>query len=133
MLTARLLPPEEWAILTAVEPYASKGLPGDPAFWRIVVVERDGVLVGTCALFTAVHWDCWWIDPASRGKGGVLNALLVTSLRLLQAGAIQVAYTGAEDAQPELAQLLAHFGFTPAPGRLFVLDVDQALERLQEA
>lgn len=133
MLTTRLLPPEDWGVLRAIEPFASQGLPSDPEEWRVIVVERDGVLVGTCALFTAVHWDCWWIDPAQRGKGTVLSALLVAALQLLGEAGVQTAYTGAEHSATAIADLLEHFGFTPAPGRLFVLDVPAARQRLKEA
>jgi len=128
MLTTRLLPPEEWDRLRAIEPFASKGLPRDPAEWRILVIERDGQLVGTCSLFTAVHWDCWWVDPAARGKGGVLFALLRAAMQLLATAQITTVYTGAEDGDDDVAALLEHFGFTPASGRLFVLEMPVAQE-----
>lgn len=123
MLTTRLLPPEDWDRLRALDPYATRGLPEDPENWRILVVERDGVLVGTCALFNAVHWDCWWIAPEARGRGGVLAQLLRASVAVFQEAGLDTVWTGVEDANSDVTRLLTHFGFQPAPGRLFVLSV----------
>jgi len=86
-----------------------------------VVVEQDGTVVGRCHLFTAVHWDEWWIDEAHRGKGVVLKHLVERSLEVLNEAGLDTVYCGVEDARPDVAELLAHFGFTPAPGRLFLL------------
>jgi len=133
MLTTRLLPPEEWDKLDDIEPYKSKGLPGDPSEWRIVVVERGGAVVGTCAFFTAVHWDNWWIAPESRGKGSVLLELLRASDKLLEGSGIETVYCGAEQGNDAASDLLVHFGFLPTIGKLFVLDVTAALLRRKEA
>lgn len=132
MLTTRVLPPEEWDQLTEIEPFRSGGLPTRVDDWQVLVVERDGAIVGTCSLFNTVHWDCWWIDPASRGKGSVLAALLSHSLQLMGDAGLDSVYTGAEHGDTSVAELLVAFGFEPAPGRLFVLDVPLARERLKE-
>jgi len=76
VLKVRRLPYEEWDRLRVIEPFATDGLP-QPAGWVILVVERDGQIVGTCSLFTAVHWDCWWIAPEHRRQTSVLRALLL--------------------------------------------------------
>lgn len=130
-LTTRLLPPDEWEKLRAIEPYKSKGLPGEPDDWRILVIEREGELVGTCALFTAVHWDNWWIAPKLRGTGGVLGALLRASVQLLAMAEIEQVYTGAARGDAEVEELLQHFGFAPAGGRLFVLEVAEATKKIR--
>lgn len=95
-----------------------------------VVVEKDGAIVGCCHLFTAVHWDQWWIHPDAR-TGPVLKALITGSLRVLQAAGLDTVYTGVEDARADVAQLLEKFGFTPAPGRLYLLKVNDAALQLQ--
>lgn len=94
-----------------------------------VVVEKDGAIVGCCHLFTAVHWDAWWIHPDAR-TGPTLKALITGSLRVLQAAGLDTVYTGVEDARADVAQLLEKFGFTPAPGRLYLLKVTDAALRL---
>jgi RimJ/RimL family protein N-acetyltransferase len=132
MLAVRVLPVAEWEKLKAIDPFTEAGLPESPEDWRILVVERDGEIVGTCSLFTAVHWDCWWIDAASRGKGSVLSLLLQASFALLADAGIQLVYTGVEDEKAELARLLERFGFAPAPGRLYVLPVGEARLALKE-
>jgi N-acetylglutamate synthase-like GNAT family acetyltransferase len=127
-LESRLLPPEEWHTLTAVEPFASHGLPDDPASWWILVVERDGRVIGTCSLFTAMHWDGWWIDPEEPGttRGVVLRQLLRHALGLFGAIDVEQVYTGVEDTTPQMADFLTRFGFRPAPGRLYMLRVEDA-------
>ena len=131
-LSARVLPPEEWDRLLTLEPFTSQGLPASGE-WIVVVVERDGAIVGTCSLFTAVHWDCWWIVPELRGTTAVLRQLLDLTLAVLAEAEIQTVYTGVGEGDADVAALLTHFGFTPAPGRLFVLDVAPVLARLKEA
>jgi hypothetical protein len=96
-----------------------------------VVVERDGALRGYCHLFTAVHWDGWWLAPDARGQGAVLKALVVASLTLLKEAGLDMVYTGVEDDRVEIRQLLEKFGFQPAPGKLFLLKVDDAALQLQ--
>lgn len=96
-----------------------------------VLVEENGEVVGRCHLFTAVHWDEWWIDERGRGKGAVLKALIARSLEVLKQGGIDTVYTGVEDDRADIRELLAHFGFKPAPGRLFLLKVDEAALQLK--
>jgi hypothetical protein len=128
-LHCRVLPVQEWDRLHAIEPFKTRGLPEPPEAWTVLVVERGWPdapqIVGTCSLFTALHWDCWWIDPDQPGaaRGVVLRQLLRGALpTCTDVGAEQV-YCGAEDAQPEVADLLQRFGFAPVAGRLFVLRV----------
>lgn len=107
--------------------------PDKPDSWLHLTVEQDGVLVGRCELFTAVHWDGWWIAPEARGGGVVLKALVHAALALLQQAGLDTVYTGVEDAGDEgIAALLEHFGFRPAPGRLYLLQVAEAAVTLKE-
>jgi hypothetical protein len=134
-LTTRRLPPEEWNRLQAFEPFQSHGLPAAERAedWVVLVVERDGAIVGSCSLFTTVHWDCWWIDPASRRRAGVLGALVKAALGVLRSAEVATVYTGLPEGRPELQTLLEHFGFLPAAGQLYVLDVEAVTARMQEA
>lgn len=129
----RILPSTEWDRLLRIEPFKSRGLPDDPACWVVLVVEQFGldgepVIVGTCSLFTAMHWDAWWIDDALAGptRGVVLRQLLHAGLTSFKDAQVAQVYCGAEDATPEVADLLERFRFTPAAGRLFVLQVADA-------
>jgi hypothetical protein len=134
-LEVRILPFEEWPRAKAIEPFASRGLPEDPDSWMILVVERDGAIVGSCSLFTPMHWDCWYISPEEPGasRGVVLRQLLATALEILTQLKIGQVYTGVERTGPaNAASLLKRFGFKPAPGRLFVLDVADAAEAFKE-
>jgi len=126
-LSYRFLPAEEWHRLAAIEPFRTCGLP-DPDGWSVLVVERGDQIVGSCSLFTAMHWDCWWIDPRERGatRGVILRQLLREALASFHNAGIEQVYTGAEDAQPEVADLLTRFGFAPVAGQLFMLTVADA-------
>jgi hypothetical protein len=125
MLIARVLTSEEWA--------AERGERLPPRGEHLaIVVERDGELVGACHLFTAVHWDGWWIAPGARGRGAVLKGLIDTSLTVLQEAGLDTVYTGVEDERADVAALLEHFGFRPAPGRLFLLKVNEAALQIKE-
>jgi hypothetical protein len=125
-LSARILPPEEWHLVEAIEPFRTRGLPDDPTAWWILVVERDRQIVGTCSLFSAMHWDCWWIDPDDPAHGIVLRKLLRSALELLHGAEVAQVYTGVEHDREEIARLLTRFGFRVAPGRLFMLTVSDA-------
>jgi hypothetical protein len=127
-LTCRVLPPTDWARLTAIEPFKTHGLPDDPNHWVVLVVERAGAIVGTCSLFTAAHWDCWWIDPDEAGtsRGLVLRQLLREALTQFRQADVQQVYTGVEDTHPEVVDVLTRFGFTPVGGQLFLLRIADA-------
>jgi hypothetical protein len=133
-LLVRILPVEEWERLRAIEPFASRGLPEDPDAWSVLVVERDGAIVGSCSLFTAMHWDCWFIDPHQPpgAHGVILRQLLVTALQVLDAVDVTQVYTGVEPrGRQNAASMLKRFGFKPSAGRLFILDTADAAMALR--
>jgi hypothetical protein len=121
MLTRRLLPPEEWEKIAAREPFVSGGLP-DPTYWRIVVVEDDGQIVGSCALLDTVHWDAWNVDPAYRGNPVVFKELIEGGVSVMIEYGIELVHTTVPDGRPDLEAMLERFGFRRAPGTLFYFD-----------
>jgi hypothetical protein len=134
-LVVRILPAEEWDRVKAIEPFASRGLPDADSNWMILVVERDGQIVGSCSLFQTMHWDAWYIDPAVSGavRGVILRQLLAVCLEILGNLDIEQVYTGVEpDATSSAARLLKRFGFTPTPGQLFVLNIAEAALALRQ-
>lgn len=54
-MTARVLPVEEWGKLAGTD---LDGLPLDPRFAEVLVVEQDGAIVGSLALLTTLHAEC---------------------------------------------------------------------------
>lgn len=122
MSTARLLPPDEWTKLEALEPYRSAGLPS-PAHWIIVVVEEEDRIVASCALFDTVHWDGFAIDPAYQKNPVVFRQLLDLSVSTLQAHDVTGVHITVPDDQPELRAMVERFGFVRAPGTLYLYAV----------
>lgn len=123
-LSARILPPEEWSRITHIAPF-DQGLP-NPDHWRIIAVEFDGEIVGCCSLFDTVHWDGWWIDPAHQGKAGVFRELIRFGLEQLNAAGVEGVHTTVPNIRPDLQDLVKHFGFQEAPGKLYLLYVPGA-------
>ena len=118
MVTSRILPVEEWYRVTDREPFASGGLP-DPENWRIVVVERDGAIVGMSCLFDTVHWDLFQVDEAERGNPVVFREMVESGVRVMDAHGIDLVHTTIRFGHPDLARMLERVGFEPAPGALY--------------
>jgi hypothetical protein len=124
MLTARVLPPEEWDRIRHIPPY-DQGLPS-PDHWRILTVFEGDEIVGCCALFDTVHWDGFWIAPEHQGKAGVFRALVSQGVAELTAAGVQMVHTTVPDSRPDLQALIERFGFHVAPGKLYLLYVPDA-------
>lgn len=126
-LTKRLLPPEDWHKLQPLVPYFKDGLP-DSQHWIMPVVEIDGQIVASCALFDTVHWDVFNILPQYQKNPAVVRALIQLSLETMrESGVPSVHLTIAED-QPDLAAMAAEFGFVESPHRLYILAVSPGKE-----
>lgn len=87
---------------------------------RVVVVERDGVIVGCHILIPILHAECLWKAPDA--GAGVSRLLWET----VQAEArdhfgAQSLVTAAVDAR--VKRLLAHVGARAVPGESFVVPV----------
>lgn len=118
MVTHRVLPFDEWYKAADIPPFNTGGLP-NPQFWRIVVVERDGVIVAACSLFDTVHWDGFWTAEGDRGNPLVFKELLVGGLEVMQEYAIPMVHTTVPEGRSDLHDMLERFGFSRAFGRLY--------------
>ena len=124
MLTARMLPKDEWDKLQGTElGQVYLHLACEQA--RVIVVEDDGVIVGCWAVVRYTHAEGVWTDPSHRRKGAVARMLLrelgkaVTDLTAESGGGSRAVFTGAET--PEVAQLLSrHLGAVELPWQHFV-------------
>ena len=119
----RVLPPAEWTRLLAFEPFASGGLP-TPEQWRIIVAEEAGEIVAFCCVFAAAHLEPWYIAPSHRRHPAVARGLIRAGRDLLRELDIGAAFAVVSDAQPEQQAIVERLGFTPAPGKLYVLAVE---------
>lgn len=125
----RELPSAEWLRLIdqGVEPYCQHGLPPDNGHWRILVTEDEsGRITGCVSLHTQVHFDPWWISEDQRGNPGVVRGLIRESVMLLDQLGIDHVYATIGEANVEM--LAERLGFSAAPGRLYLLDVNQLKE-----
>lgn len=131
-LTVRELPEADWPRLLAagVEPFATHGLPQRPG-WRIIVAERAGTLVAGSCLFDAVHWDGWWIAPEEQRNPALVRGMLRTGRDILRAHDVSGVFAQvANDHDPAYYGMITRLGFQPAPGALYLLDLDHLPEGL---
>ncbi len=128
MLTLRELPPAEWPqlIVQGLPPYASGGLPPDNGHWRILVAEDDGRIVAHTALHTQVHFDPWYVAPGA--GAGAVRGLLTEGRDLLQSLGIDHVFCTIDQSHVLTQDLAERLGFTPAPGQLYLLTLDDLKE-----
>jgi ribosomal protein S18 acetylase RimI-like enzyme len=117
-MMTRMLPPEEWHRLIGTEvehvwPHL------DSRHAQVIVVEDDGVIVGTWALFHLLHAECLWIAPTHRGKASVARRLWAQLIGLTQAmGITSVATAAISD---DVRALLAHVKATKLEGDHYIM------------
>lgn len=128
MTTYRELPPDEWHVLVkrGVEPFASCGLP-DPAHWIIVAAFEGEELVAVSGLYETVHNDPWWIAPNHRRSPSLVAGLWRKTREVLQAHGIEGIHVTVRDDQPEVQDIVERLGYRPAPGKLYILRVADAI------
>jgi hypothetical protein len=125
-MIVRELPFEEWSAVSGIEPYRTGGLPASDEHWKIFVAEEGGHIVGCVALHTEVHFDPWWLSPGAHP--GVVRGLLRETIELLRSKAIDHVFCTIGEAHQISQRAASHLGFTPAPGQLYLLNVDQLQE-----
>jgi len=103
-MTTRILPPEEWPRLAGTL-LASAWPLFTPSETRVVVVERDGAIVGCVALFARWHLEGAWIHPSDRGRVSVGRRLRnATRAALTDLGATEVLAMARNAASVRLCQ-----------------------------
>lgn len=124
MITARILPYDEWSKVADRPPFDQAGLPDESvaAHWEIIVVEDDGEIVASCSLSDQVHWDGFSVNPSHQGNPAVFRQLLVYSLLQLQTAQVPGAHLTVPENQPGLEAMVERFGFVRAPGHLYVIN-----------
>lgn len=120
-MTSRVLPVEEWGRLvgTELEALAPKLSPDNT---EIVVVERDGEIVGTWAVTRLVHVEGAWIAPPYRGKSrGIVRRLVHGMYASARRFGAPFVWTGAES--EEVAALAVKMGGYRIPWESYVLPI----------
>ena len=114
-MTTRLLPPAEWGKLDGTL-MASVWRTFIPDFTEVIVVERDGEIVGSVALLTTLHAECL----ENTGGAGVMRALWSAVRARVQAAGGR-AFWGAATAAPMRRTLQRHA--EPIPGDHFLMRI----------
>lgn len=127
-LVARVLPCEEWHRLARTElASVARDAPGA----EVVVVERDGAIVGCWALLLAWHVEGLWIAPADRGHASVARRLWRAMRALVATREASHVFTVA-DSKAVLA-LLDRVGAKRVPGDSYVFSFEEGLCQQQHS
>lgn len=122
-MTSRVLPPGEWDQLIGTE--AELLIPLLTEDSRVVVVERDGQVVGCHVLQVILHAECLWIHPDHRGKSSVARRLWAAVQQEAREhfGVRAFATAAVSD---EVRDLLAHVGAVKVPGDHYMVPVKES-------
>lgn len=116
-MTTRLLPPDEWHRLE----HAGMGsLWAElPETTRVIVLEDNGVMVGTVIGMLVLHAESLWIAPRHRKSVGVWRRLM----RAFWTVAAEFGTKGAwaSEVSDEMRDILTRLHATPVPGGHFIL------------
>lgn len=118
MYDTRILPPEEWYKLNDTEAGSVYSY-FDKEHTNVMVVEKDGNIVGTWSLMPYYHAECVWIAETHRGNPAIVKRL-VTGMKQMadSVGALSVITTALDD---KTAKLLEHLEAEKLPGEHYVI------------
>lgn len=92
MYVARLLPPDEWPRLAGTD-LESVWPHLDPTTARIVVVERQGRIIGAVSVLRQVVLECLWVAPEWRARSTVGGHVLRLALQVAKHWGVRMAFT----------------------------------------
>lgn len=125
MYRVRALPVEEWPKLAHTE--AAMVWPHlDPSKSTVIVVEKDGEILGCHALTYLLHAECLWIDPRFRGRSSVARRLWSAVRTAALACGARTLITAALD--PAVERLLDHVEAIRLPGAHFSIPLRKGKE-----
>jgi hypothetical protein len=122
-MTTRILPPEEWHRLDRTGMCDALRYV-EPADVQVVVVERDGEIVGAWSVLRIVHLEGVWIAPAYRSKGSVAGRLLRATFEAARRWAPRWVMTGSTS--PDVSGLLTkHLRAVHIPMDTYIVPMEQ--------
>lgn len=116
-MLARVLKKKEYWRLAGFD--ISKVADSLPKDSKIVVVEKDGEVIGTWSLVPYYHLECMEVKEGPRGKGKVARRLLRYMFGLLKSLEIPAAITSSVD--PTVDEMIKKLGGKELPGKHFVV------------
>lgn len=109
--TVRVLPPEEWDRLSVECPSSPlAGIDLSTAYGHLLVIEREGRIIGHWPLFLVWHAEPLYIEEPHRTRGSV-RALVAGLQAAIAELEIPLAFAFIEE--PAMAQMAERLGFTP--------------------
>lgn len=132
MYTTRILPPEEWHRLPLELPESPlAAIDLSTTYGYLIVLERDGILVGHWPLFLVWHAEPLFIKEADRVSPAIRT--LVNGLqRTIAEQQIPMAFAMIED--PATAAMAQRLGFKPTEAPVYyALAPAEALDSLDVA
>tara|TARA_R110000824_G_scaffold153494_1_gene325146 strand:- start:245 stop:616 length:372 start_codon:yes stop_codon:yes gene_type:complete len=121
-LSTRVLPVEELSRLAKTD----AGIPWErlgPSA-KVVVVEREGEIVGCHALVPVLHAECLWVHPEYRGKTAVPRRLW-KALRATAREEFGVQSFATAAITDEIRRLLDHVQATKLDGDHYLVSVEE--------
>lgn len=119
-MKARVLSPDDWALLDDLHPaQLARTLPEGAA--AVVVVEHGGEIVGTLTVAQITHLEGLWIAPEFRGNPRL-------SMALVEAAFAEVRKTGADWAwggsdTEHVSDIIARVGGVEIPIKSYAIPV----------
>lgn len=126
MLRSRELPEAEWPKLASS--YLCEVWHILPSDARVIVVEENGAIVGTCVLLTTIHAEGLGVAPDHRRGGAVLRMLLRRVSQTVADLGKETMICGAMT--NEMEGYLRRWGGCPPPAKLFAMPLAGVLRRL---
>lgn len=93
------------------------------AHMSIAVVEVDGEIVAYWVAWKALHLEPLWVRDDHRKSPAVIGGIIEAIQQVALASGEPAAYAQIDD--PEIAGYAGRLGFTPAPGTLYYLTLQQ--------
>lgn len=124
-MSTRILPPVEWHRLEQTDAREAWGFL-DPERNRVIVDERDGLIVGCVILMTTEHAEFLWVKDGYRGHGTVLRRLRDRLMAEAHGPTVLVSAVS-----HQMRCILHKLGAQPLPGAHYVLTLKEMRSCLQ--
>jgi N-acyl-L-homoserine lactone synthetase len=121
MYETKILPKEEYQRLVGTEAEPLINDLGDET--TVLVIEKDGKIVGSWLMIQTYHAECVWIDPNEAGNPVIPNRLIKGMMNIAKAVGAKHLVTSALD-KNVVRLIVEHLKGKKIPGKHFVFPVE---------